>query len=1256
MTNEDIRTVRLIVNSESAAKELERINNQLETMSKKRDEAWLKGNQKDKAFYDKEIRRLKAEQSKIETRANSIERVLRNIDKATPKELKRTIAEINKELNSGAVQRGSEEWNTLTKSLRKANEELKKIKTETQAASEMKGWSDKIADWGFKWVGIISSISTGLETLSGIKQTATAAIEAYAKMQEAESDVRKYTGLTTGQVSELNEEFKQMDTRTSREQLNALAADAGRLGIQGKESVMEFVEAADMINIALGEDLGEDAVKNIGKLAQLFGDDDRMGLKGAMLATASTINDLGQTSSASEGYIVDFTGRLAGAGAQANMTQAQIMALGAVLDQSMVNAEEGSTALSKIIQKIYREPQKMAQAVGLDVKNFTELVKTDANEALLQFATAVSKMGGMEKIAPMLGDVSLTGAGVSKTLMALANDIDLVRNTQEQAARSFAEGTSVVNEFSVANNTVQAGLEKAKDRFNDLRVELGEKLIPVQNLLVGHTSRLINVLITLIEFGMRNARSIAYVTVALTAYTVAVNASVIADKAKVFWSNAVMASLKKLYAVLLAHPWAAMIAVVAAFVGYMQRAASTTDSMTAAARRLKRVTDEASAAVKGETEAMQSLLAVARDENRSKAERETAIRKLNELSPQYLSNLSLETINTDEATKATRRYINALLLKKKIEMAQEDIHELEKNQNNAFNEANSTDFLTSAGRGMRMAWDDLVEFASLPGTWYTNARAEYAQNAENLAAFYEAQKNNLKQNIETWTQELVSIEAEATSKTPPITEFHNNENTDNKGITAYERQRAELEIEYHTGLVSRDEYNKRMLQIDREYYTSLLALHGEGTKEHWDAQVKLAELQQKEKKINAAYSLREIEADKAEEERIAKEAYIRGEADERQYQDRMDAIRLEALKRRLEYERKYGDEKSQADAQSAYDDENLRQQMEKRKEFQKQVDEANREFNKLKEDGQKELYQLDGSADPLTRSFLSAIDAFRDFNTALKSEGGATWQDYAKIAQAAIGIVSAALSAASQLAQANFALEEAKINQRYDSEIKAAGNNTKKVKKLEEQRDKELKKAKQEANKKAMKIEIAQALASTALAAINAYASASKVNWLLGPIAAAMAVAAGGIQIAAIRKQHEAQAAGYYEGGYTGGNRYRREAGVVHEGEFVANHLAVNNPALTPVLNLIDHAQRNNTVASLTPSDVSRSVGGSTPATVIVNTTPTPVTVTESRETRDTLRRLTQTLEAGIRADVILDGERGLDRQWQHYNNLKNRR
>ena len=152
-------------------------------------------------------------------------------------------------------------------------------------------------------------------------------------------------------------------------------------------------------------------------------------------------------------------------------------------------------------------------------------------------------------------------------------------------------------------------------------------------------------------------------------------------------------------------------------------------------------------------------------------------------------------------------------------------------------------------------------------------------------------------------------------------------------------------------------------------------------------------------------------------------------------------------------------------------------------------------------------------------------------------------------------------------------------------------------------------------------------------------------------------MAAGAMQVATIKKQHQAEAAGYYEGGFTGGRRYHEEAGVVHEGEFVANHQAVENPAVLPFLNFLDQAQRNNTVGSLTPQDVSRAVRGGGAAVVapVVNVQTDNSELQDTlAEARDVLDRLTVQLEQGIGVDIPIDGENGLYRRIKRYENLIN--
>jgi len=509
----DQAVIDLIINGSQAQQTLTRLMNAGQDLRKQLSAAIQAGDTKKIEALRREITRNDAAIKNMQASTQRIRSTMQNLDKATPKQLRETIKEINRQLNSGEVERGSKQWDEYTDALRRAKQELENIKNEQRAISGSEG-NGKLLD-----LASVTTVATGAANAIGQAYSFMSRyVDEYAELAEHMAGVTKYTGLAKEDVDELNEAFKKMDTRTSQAALNDLAADAGRLGIQSKQEILDFVEAADQINTALGEDLGEGAVKEIGKLAQMFGDADTMGLKQAMLATGSVINELAQNSSAAEGYLMEFTSRLAGMGKTAGMSQSQIMGLASVMDQNKVMAEQGSTALSRLIQVMYREPAKMAQAAGMDVQQFCNLVKTDANEALLQFAEAVSGLGGMDKIAPMLGELSLTGQGASTVIATLAQNTALVRQEQGKANIAFQEATSVTNESAIANSTVQAQLEKSQQKFATLRAELGERLLPVQTALTNTLSGFFTVLLPVGSFLASHVGVIATLTASVVAY------------------------------------------------------------------------------------------------------------------------------------------------------------------------------------------------------------------------------------------------------------------------------------------------------------------------------------------------------------------------------------------------------------------------------------------------------------------------------------------------------------------------------------------------------------------------------------------------------------------------------------------------------------------------------------------------------------------------------------------------------------------
>lgn len=304
-----------------------------------------------------------------------------------------------------------------------------------------------------------------------------------AKMDDALGMVMKTTGLTHEEVEKLNEAFKKMDTRTSREQLNDLAYQAGKLGFNTTEAVQQFVEAADQINIALGDVLGDNATLEIAKLANVYSQStdimEGKDLKGKMLAVGSAVNQLGKESTASESYMVDFMGRLGGVATQAGLSADQILGYASALDQQKQKLEMSATAFQKLIQQMIKKPQEFLEAARMPLGEFKKLMETDMNAAIKRVLEGFNQMGGLTALVPVFKDMGLDGARAASVVASLASNLDKVNEAQATANEHLMLANSMNKEYITMNNTKQAQREKALKNFNEQRLLLGNELYPV---------------------------------------------------------------------------------------------------------------------------------------------------------------------------------------------------------------------------------------------------------------------------------------------------------------------------------------------------------------------------------------------------------------------------------------------------------------------------------------------------------------------------------------------------------------------------------------------------------------------------------------------------------------------------------------------------------------------------------------------------------------------------------------------------------
>lgn len=1385
MNNADIKTIQLIVNSEQAAKRLDDLKARLVTIKQKKDEAFEKGDATAFALYSKELTKTQREIGKVETKAQTLTRALHNLDKATPKELRKTIKQLTDELNSGKIQRGSKEWNTLTGAIREAKEALRNVNNELSAVDKAQG-GGFFKNLGDKWAGFAITARGFIDTLTGAKQKMEEFVNAYAQMEEAKANVRKYTGLTKKEVDDLNESLQKMDTRTSREQLNALAGDAGRLGITAKDKILEFVQAADIINVALGDDLGDDAVANVGKLAMLFEEDRRLGLKDAMLATASTINELAQNSSAAAGYLEDFTARVSGVGKMAGLSQAQIMGFAAVLDENMQQDETAATAFAQLLAKMYSEPAKFAKYAGKSVKEFSDLLRNDANEAVLSFFANVKAQGGFQEIAPMLEGMGLSGTRATSVLTTIADKLDNVRRMQEMATKAYQDGKSAVDEFNEQNSTAQAELDKAKNRAADLAAELGEALYPAYTAIINGTGTLMGALVEVVKWLSNHKTAVVAVTATILIYNTALKAQTLllslnraailatiqqttlykaalnlAATAQAAFHVATTLMTKGLtaarieFALLKAamakHPFgliaialATVVGLLLEFTGLLEDETEKVDEGNEELRARKRLLNEindahrsANKQTAAEIDRVKELLRVARDENATREERIKAINELNRIAPDWHGTLDTEGRLHERNARAIDNYIEQLkkkalaealyekMVKAMSEKADADlaVAAWDRTVNRLTNSlkdpkykpkfvgvtygyAQSVD--TNTNRSERWNLENQLKYARERQAAWRKKQTDADKIIEGYTEYARTQGvdkmlSNLRQGYNALGQPTTTTTTTTTtggdrgrsSGKTTATPVDPNKAAAEKIQSDLLANQVALDVLFEQRLITQRQYNEESFSLELAALEKTRDLYAEGTNDYNKYQKQIVQLKENHRRDLDQLSMQDIERQEREEQEAAMRRFADGEITEEQYNKRLDEIKLRHLQMRADYYKSTNNEEKAAEYELQIEEETNRQKLELRKEYLEQAKKMEQEYfaKSIDEREQMELALLDelitqgviaadkkaeyeqqirkkynkeraakkedsplAPASGVAGDFVDIFKKLEALQTKIK-DGEQTWEDYAAVAVASLALVSSTTAAVSQIFTAKQQEEENAINQRYDAEIKKAGENTAKGKKLEEQKQKELAKVKQKYNKKAMAIEIAQAVASTAMAAINAYASASKENWVLGPIAAAMAVAAGMVQIADIKKQHEAQQAGYYSGGFTGGTRYRREAGVVHEGEFVANHEAVNNPNVLPVLRLIDNAQRNNTIASLTAADVSRAISAPQAAAATASSAPAVQVIdTANERTANAIERLNQHIEQGIHASVSITGEDGIERQMNRYNDLKKRR
>lgn len=572
----------------------------------------------------------------------------------------------------------------------------------------------KVADGFNRYAALGASV---LGFFAGMVVSIQKIIDVNGKLSEAQTNVMKTTGMTKKEVDDLTKSFGVLQTRTARIDLLGIAETGGRLGI-AKEDIQDFVKVMDKASVALGDSFegGPDVVaEKLGRIKGLYGELKDASVETAFESVGSALNELGAAGTASEANLSEFVTRVGAMPEAFKPSIAEALGLGAAFEESGIKAEVAAGNYSKVISIASNNAAGFAQVMGKTKKEVEDLLNTNPNEFFLQFADSLKGMNAVD-LAKTLDALKLNDNEVKMVLGAASKNTDLFREKIVLANKSLAEGTSLTKEFDIKNNNFAATLEKIKKTVSGLFTADGfvawlESAVNWFAKFIGATEDADGSVTAWRNTLVFTAKIIAIVTAAMIThnawqklvvlwsnrntqatvlYNLATKARAVADAIAIIATQGFAAAqmllsgnvrgatqaLRVMNTVIKTSPWGFVLSMIAAVVVAYQSFSSELSKTEKLQKSLADVELETAKSISKQKSELEKLVKIAQDETNSKEARLKAIKRLNEISPEYLGNLNLENIKTFEAKKAIDSYTESLYKNARAKAVQAKYDEL----------------------------------------------------------------------------------------------------------------------------------------------------------------------------------------------------------------------------------------------------------------------------------------------------------------------------------------------------------------------------------------------------------------------------------------------------------------------------------------------------------------------------------------------------------------------------------------------------
>ena len=374
--------------------------------------------------------------------------------KASIEELKKAYQQLQAELNK--INTGDEEFKNKQKALKDLKKEIDNVTGAAQKQGD--AWHTALKNLT-AYVGLF-------QAFNAIKDTVTSAIKKNFEYSSSLTDIRKVSGLTMQDVNKLSEELAKIDTRTSVDGLAELAYQGAKLGMgkYGVEGMAQFVKAADQINVAIGEEMGEEALPALSKMVETMGLIPKMGIEKAMLATGSAMFKLASTSTATSGNIVEFAKRLTGVSRTAGITTDQLLALGSASDSLFLMPEVSATAMSKFIVALQKNHNLIENDLGIQQGTIKNMYAAgNAMDAIVLVLEKMRDKGNMNALGSIFKDLGSDGQRLVTAMVTMSKNVDVLKDHLYESQEAFEEATAVTSEYTMQQQSAAGILDRANN-------------------------------------------------------------------------------------------------------------------------------------------------------------------------------------------------------------------------------------------------------------------------------------------------------------------------------------------------------------------------------------------------------------------------------------------------------------------------------------------------------------------------------------------------------------------------------------------------------------------------------------------------------------------------------------------------------------------------------------------------------------------------------------------------------------------------